>query len=130
MFKTNKGNKHISVKIHSRLQAIIDAYEGDFLFPFVKAMPGCKKEYKKMIDSLNVVVNRNLKIVADLAGITKVLTFHIARHTFAFHLKKKTDSIHVISDSLGHSRSQTTEIYLQSLDDEYLDKELDKLYGE
>lgn len=130
MFKTNKGNKYISVKIHSRLQAIIDAYEGDFLFPFVKAMPAGKKEYKKMIDSLNVIVNRNLKIVAQLAGISKLLTFHIARHTFAFHLKKKTDSIHVISDSLGHSRSQTTEIYLQSLDDEYLDKELDKLYGE
>lgn len=130
MFHTNKGNKHISVKIHSRLQAIIDTYTGDFLFPFVKAMPAGKKEYKKMIDSLNVIVNRNLKIVADLAGITKALTFHIARHTFAFHLKKKTDSIHVISDSLGHSRSQTTEIYLQSLDDEYLDKELDKLYGE
>ena len=130
MFKTNKGNKYISVKIHSRLQAIIDAYEGDFLFPFVKAMPAGKKEYKKVIDSLNAIVNRNLKIVAQLAGISKLLTFHIARHTFAFHLKKKTDSIHVISDSLGHSRSQTTEIYLQSLDDEYLDKELDKLYGE
>lgn len=130
MFRTNKGNKYISVKIHTRLQAIIDTYIGDFLFPFIKAMPAGKKEYKKKIDSLNVIVNRNLKIVADLAGITKALTFHIARHTFAFHLKKKTDSIHVISDSLGHSRSQTTEIYLQSLDDEYLDKELDKLYGE
>lgn len=130
MFKTNKGNKYISVKIHTRLQAIIGAYEGDFLFPYIKVMPAGKKEYKKKIDSLNVIVNRNLKIVASLAGITKELTFHIARHTFAFHLKKKTDSIHVISDSLGHSRSQTTEIYLQSLDDEYLDKEMDKLYGE
>lgn len=130
MFKTNKGNKYISVKIHTRLQAIIDTYEGDFIFPYVKAMPAAKKEYKKKIDSLNVIVNRNLKIVAQLAGISKLLTFHIARHTFAFHLKKKTDSIHVISDSLGHSRSQTTEIYLQSLDDEYLDKEMDKLYGE
>jgi integrase len=128
----NKGKKFGSVKIHGRLQAIIDQYPGDseFLFPYIKELPAGKKEYIKKLDSLNVVVNRNLKIVADLAGIEKELTFHIARHTFAFHLKKKTDSIHVIKDSLGHSRSNTTEQYLQALDDEYLDKEMDKLYGE
>jgi integrase len=132
LFKMNKGEKFISVKIHGRLQAIIDQYPGDseFLFPYIKELPTGKEAYIKKIDSLNVVVNRNLKIVAELAGIEKELTFHIARHTFAFHLKKKTDSIHTIKDSLGHSRSSTTEQYLQALDDEYLDKEMDKLYGE
>lgn len=131
MFRTNKGNKYISVKIHNRLQGIIDTYpNGEFLFPYIKTMPAGKKEYNKKIDSLNVIVNRNLKIVAQLAVINKLLTFHIARHTFAYHLKKKTDSIHVISDSLGHSKSSTTEIYLKALDDEYLDRELDKLYGD
>lgn len=130
LFKTNKGNKFISVKIHSRLQAIISAYEGEFLFPYIKELPVGKKAYKGKIDSLNTVVNCNLKIVAQLAGISKPLTFHIARHTFAFHLKKKTDSMHVIQDSLGHSKSSTTEQYLQALDDEALDKEMDKLYGE
>lgn len=131
MFRSNKGNKYLSVKIHARLQAVIDTYpDGEFLFPYVKKMPVGKKEYKGMIDSLNVIVNRNLKIVAQLAGISKLLTFHIARHTFAYHLKKKTDSMHVIQDSLGHSKSSTTEVYLKALDDEYLDKEMDKLYGE
>lgn len=128
----NKGEKHISVKIHQRLQAIIDQYAGDseFLFPYVKELPPGRKEYLKVIDSRNVIVNRNLKIVAQLAGIKTELTFHIARHSFAFHLKKKSDNVHVIKDALGHSESRTTEIYLQSLDDEFLDKEMDKLYGE
>lgn len=130
MFRTNKGNKYISVKIHSRLQAIIDTYQGVFLFPYIKTMPAGKKEYKKLVDSLNAVVNRYLKTIASFAGITKNLSFHIARHSFAFHLKKKTNSIHVIKDSLGHSRSDTTEVYLQALDDEFLDTEMDKLYGE
>jgi integrase/recombinase XerD len=71
-----------------------------------------------------------LKTVAALAGITKDLTFHIARHTFASHLQDVTDNIHVIKDSLGHSKSQTTEIYLKALSDERLDKDMDKLYGE
>lgn len=141
MFRTNKGKKYISVKIHSRLQAIIDTYflDREFLFPYVKEIPMHTvdgvikidiKRYKKMLDSLNVIVNRNLKIVAAMAGLKKKLTFHVLRHTLAFHLKKTSDSIHVIKDALGHSRTQTTEIYLQALDDEYLDKEMDKLYGE
>jgi integrase len=130
-FKMNKGEKYISVKIHSRLQAIIDQYpNGEFIFPYIKELPTDIKEYQKVIDSRNVIVNRNLKIIAGLVGITQDLSFHIARHTFAFHLKKKSDNIHVIKESLGHSKSSTTEQYLQSLDDETLDKEMDKLYGE
>jgi integrase len=131
-FKMNKGEKFISVKIHSRLQAIIDQYAGDgeYLFPYIKELPKGAKEYLKLIDSRNVIVNRNLKIVAGLAGISADLSFHIARHTFAFHLKKKSENIHVVKDALGHSKSSTTEQYLQSLDDEFLDKEMDKLYGE
>ena len=132
VFKMNKGEKFVTVKIHSRLQAIIDEYlgNGPFLFPYVTSLPKDKKEYLKKIDSLNVIVNRNLKIVAALAGIKTKLTFHIARHTFATHLQGKSDNIHVIKESLGHSSSRTTEIYLNSLGDERLDKEMDKLYGQ
>jgi integrase/recombinase XerD len=132
LFRTNKGNKYVSVKIHNRLQAIIDQYagNGELLFPYIKTVPTGKKEYIKTIDSLNVIVNRNLKAVAQLAGISKPLTFHIARHSFASHLQDVTDNIHVIKDSLGHSRTNTTEIYLKSLGDERLDKDMDKLYGE
>jgi integrase/recombinase XerD len=130
----NKGEKFVSIKIHGRLQAIIDQYAGDsiFLFPYIKELPykPGSEAYLKVIDSRNVIVNRNLKIVASLAGLSIKLTFHIARHTFAFHLKNTSDNVHVIKDALGHSESRTTEIYLKALDDERLDKEMDKLYGE
>lgn len=130
VFKTNKGNKFISVQIHSRLSAIIKSYPGksEFLFPYVKELPQGKKEYIKMIDVCNVIVNRNLKIVAGLAEI-KPFTFHQARHSFAYHLKKVASNIAAIQDSLGHSSSRTTEIYLKALDDEFLDSEVEKLYG-
>lgn len=131
VFRTNKGNKFISVQIHSRLQAIINSYPGnsEYLFPFIKEQPPDKRTYIKAIDVVNVIVNRNLKVVAALAEI-KPFTFHIARHSFAFHLKKVANNIAVISDSLGHSSVRTTEIYLKALDDEFLDSELRKLYGE
>lgn len=129
-FKTNKGQKYLSVKIHVRLQKLLDQYNRiGFIFPFVKELREDAEGYVNQIGVLNATVNRDLKKVAALAGVTKTLTFHIARHTFAFHLKGTSDSIHVIKDALGHSDSRTTEIYLQSLDDEVLDKEMDKLYG-
>lgn len=45
------------------------------------------------------------------AGITKDITFHCARHTFAFlQLDLKTD-IYTLSKLLGHQHIKTTEIY-------------------
>lgn len=130
IIRANKGGKFITVKIHPRLQGIIDKYpQGPFLFPFVKSEPITAKQKVSVKGTYNTIVNRNLKVVAALAGIKKALTFHIARHSFAYQMKGVTDSIHVIKDSLGHSKTSTTEEYLESLMDERLDKEVGKLYG-
>lgn len=131
--RMNKGGKYVSVKMHDRLKKLLDQYPGgDFVFPFIsKDMPN-KKAYKKMIGSRNTIVNRNLKIVAGLTDpiITKDLTFHIARHTFADMLLKKSKKISVVQESLGHSDERTTRMYTNALGDEILDPEMDKLYGE
>jgi site-specific recombinase XerD len=127
---TNKSGKHISVLIHSRLQKILSQYKGkDFLFPFISELPEDPHEYLSLIGSLNTVVNRNLKILAGLCGIKTKITFHIARHSFAYHLKKVTNNMHIIQEALVHSNQRTTETYLKSLGDEVLDVEMEKLYG-
>lgn len=131
-FRSNKGKKYLSVLLHARLSQILNHYktDNDLLFPYIKDIPNDPEKYRQKIGSLNVIVNRNLKVVAALCDIKIPLHFHIARHTFAFHLKQKTDNINAIQDSLGHSDQRTTEIYLQSLDDEALDSEMRKLYGD
>lgn len=129
-FKTNKGEKHLSVKIHDRLRVILDKYKGKgFVFPFVKSAPEDKLEYLKMVDSWNTVVNRQLKLIGILAELPMKLTFHLARHTFAQHLKIGAANIHVIKEAMGHSDIRTTEIYLKALGDESIDVEMNKLYG-
>jgi integrase len=131
LFISNKGGKPFSVKIHPRLQKIIDQYrEGEYLFPQVLELPADPLKYKKLLDVQNTLVNRSLKIIAGLCEIKINLTFHIMRHSFAWHLKKTSTSIHVIKDALNHSDSRTTEIYLKALDDEILDGEMEKLYGQ
>lgn len=50
------------------------------------------------------------------AGITKPITFHSARHTYAYLLLKQNVNIYTISKLLGHSHVKTTEKYLHLLD--------------
>lgn len=128
--QTNKGGKHISIKLHPRLKQILDQYPGKgIVFPYLNYVPDDPTEYLKAIDSTNVIVNRNLKVLAKLCKIKINLTFHLARHSFAFHLKEVSNNVNVIQDALGHSDQRTTQIYLKALGDEVLDVEMDKLYG-
>jgi site-specific recombinase XerD len=45
------------------------------------------------------------------AGITKKITFHSARHTFAVIQLSRGVDIYSVSRLLGHSELRTTEIY-------------------
>lgn len=60
----------------------------------------------------NQKVNSYLKELADLCGITKNVTFHIARHTFATTVTLSNGvPIETVSKILGHTKITTTQIY-------------------
>jgi len=60
----------------------------------------------------NQKVNSYLKEIADLCGITKNVTFHIARHTFATTVTLSNGvPIETVSKILGHTKITTTQIY-------------------
>lgn len=67
-------------------------------------------------DLTNQYVNRELKEIAQLAGITKRVTFHCSRHTQATYLLYKGVSITTVQKLLGHKRIQTTQIYGKVMD--------------
>lgn len=65
----------------------------------------------------NQKMNAYLKEIADLCGIKKELTFHIARHTFATTVTLSNDvPIESVSKMLGHKSLRTTQHYAKILD--------------
>jgi site-specific recombinase XerD len=65
----------------------------------------------------NQKMNSYLKEIADVCGITKELTFHIARHTFATTVTLTNGvSIESVSKMLGHRSIKTTQHYAKILD--------------
>lgn len=60
----------------------------------------------------NAKINTYLKIIAELVGIRKHLTHHVARHTFATTITLSNDMpLEMVSAFLGHSDIRTTQIY-------------------
>jgi site-specific recombinase XerD len=60
----------------------------------------------------NQEVNRGIKMIGEICGIKKKLTFHLARHTFATTVTLMNGvPIETISKMLGHTKLTTTMIY-------------------
>ena len=76
------------------------------------------KPEEKVFDNLKYSAWNNLKLREWVmkAGITKHITFHCARHTYAtLQLDLGTD-IYTVSKLLGHRHLKTTEVYAKVMD--------------
>ncbi|UOK43392.1 MULTISPECIES: site-specific integrase [Flavobacterium] len=89
-------------------QAILEKY---------KDHPVCKNENKLLPILSNQKMNAYLKEIADVCGINKDLTFHIARHTFATTVTLSNGvPLETVSKMLGHTNLKTTQHYAKILD--------------
>lgn len=82
-----------------------------------KDHPQCINQGKLLPILSNQKMNAYLKELADMCGIQKELTFHIARHTFATSVTLTNGvPIESVSKMLGHKNLRTTQHYAKILD--------------
>ncbi|WP_276348825.1 site-specific integrase [Daejeonella sp. JGW-45] len=96
------------IPLLSQAQEILDKY---------KDHPQCDADGALLPVLSNQKMNSYLKEIADTCGITKTLTFHIARHTFATTVTLSNGvPIETVSKMLGHTNLKTTQHYAKILD--------------
>ncbi|RYE25015.1 MAG: site-specific integrase [Sphingobacteriales bacterium] len=94
------------------------------LLPLAKAIlskyenhPKCVNENRLLPVLSNQKMNAYLKEIADICGIHKPLTFHIARHTFATTVTLSNGvPIESVSKMLGHKSIRITQHYAKIID--------------
>ena len=69
-----------------------------------------------------------LKEIADICGIVKNLTFHMARHTFATMSLSKGVPMESVSKMLGHTNIKTTQIYAR-ITNKKIEHDMEQLAG-
>lgn len=106
--KRQKTKAAVKVPLLYKAQELIDKYKehpmtvvSETLFPVIT----------------NEKLNFYLKEVAQACGITKNLTFHMARHTFATTITLTNGvPIETVSKMLGHTKIATTQIYARVIE--------------
>lgn len=82
-----------------------------------KDHPACIQSDRVLPVLSNQKMNAYLKEIADICKIRKLLTFHIARHTFATTVTLSNGvPIESVSKMLGHKNLKTTQHYAKILD--------------
>lgn len=137
-YSSQKTDKTFDIKLIPEAIEIIERYKNgsEYLFSFYNFTPDSNKtaseneiERVKHIKSITSNINGKLKIIAKDAGITKNISTHIARHTFARMALEKIKDTNITMDLLGHSSIKVHEAYIReiSLADE-LDAAADDIF--
>lgn len=107
-------SQRTKTKVKSHIPLLPEALQ---IIDQYKDHPLCESRGLVLPVPSNQKMNDYLKEIAVICGIDKVLTSHVARHTFATTITLQNGvPIESVSKMLGHTNIRTTQIYAKILD--------------
>ncbi len=127
-YKRKKTGQMLQIRINGSIGTIIRRYDrprAQFVFPIVGPGDG-KRAYRDCQTGLSLY-NRRLKRLSAMLGLDRALTSYTARHSWATAAYRMGVPLQLISAGMGHTREETTRIYLASLENWKIDNANDSI---
>ena len=123
LYSRSKTSQKFSIKLTSQISEIISKYNDlsdpdSFLFPIILDPKG--DIHKQCYNSIRNT-NKNLKKIGNKIGLNIPFTTYVSRHSWATIAKREGVRTSIISEGLGHQSERTTQIYLDSFENDVLD---------
>lgn len=149
-YRMSKNHKGRDLQLVPQALDILAKYRtdavraNDYIFPFLDSRAGyaeaitlkdrdtmppeAKRHLLQSISAKTALLNKFLKKVAAKAGITKPVSMHVARHSFAKYAVEAGVQINDLQSILGHTNSSTTQHYVGQLSTARADKTMTTVF--
>lgn len=136
-YRMGKTQKLQSLRLPKQAKSILAHYQNpqakakDFIFPLLPKIFDDLDQVaqRKQVSSKNALTNKNLGLLQKKMMLSKRLSFHIARHSFAYIGFKKTKDPQAVQNALMHSKLKETQLYISSLANDKERDILDEIFG-
>lgn len=121
-YRRRKTGQRLQIEWIPQMQRAVDKYppnQTEYLLPIIRR-DGCDERCVYRNAAYNI--NRSLKTIGRMAGVSIPLTLYSARHSWASAALAKGVPLSVISKGMGHDSERTTRIYLAQFDTSSVDR--------
>lgn len=120
-YKRRKTKQQLSIKWEKCMQDIVNKWPSynEYLLPIITT---AGKDERTQYKSCQKNVNQQLRKISKMLKMRKGITMYVARHSLASIAKNMNIPLGVISDSMGHTSLKTTQIYLNAIDMDIINK--------
>ena len=122
LYTRKKTGQKFSIKLTEEAKAIIDKYHytdepQGFVFQIIDRKGSEYLDYRNALR----LTNKKLKTIGEDAGCSIKISTYVSRHSWATIAKRSGIPTAVISEGMGHNSEKTTQIYLDSFENEVID---------
>ena len=122
-YSRSKTNQKFTIKLTPQCFSIIEKYNDlkdkeSFIFPIIINPEG--DQYTQYRNGMRLT-NKKLKEIGEMINLSVPLTTYVSRHSWATIAKRSGIPTAIISEGLGHETERTTQIYLDSFENQVLD---------